>query len=60
MLTYYHGFLRMPTGRNNLREFVIIRGLQSANVIPQSVSSTTDSHGFSRMPPATFFFFNRE
>ena len=33
----------MHTGRNNLCDFAIIRGLQSANVIPQSVSSTTNS-----------------
>ena len=50
MLTNYHGISRMPTGGNNLCEFVIIRGLQSANVIPQSVSSTADSYGISRMP----------
>ena len=39
----------MHTGGNNLCGFVIIRGLQSANVIPQSVSSTTNLYGFSRM-----------
>ena len=32
----------MHTGGNNLCGFVIIRGLLSANVIPQSVSSTTN------------------
>ena len=40
--TNFHEFSRMHTGGNNLCGFVIIRGLLSANVIPQSVSSTTN------------------
>jgi len=44
---FNHEFSRMHTGGNNLCGFVKIRGLLSANVIPQSVSSTTNLYGFS-------------
>lgn len=39
----------MDSGRHNLCGFAIIRGLQSAKIFLQYVSSTTNPHRFSQM-----------